>query len=347
MIENYPNERRMHCESGVMVNMLEYYGYEISEPMVFGIGDGIYFLYFPWLRLKDSTMVVMRTRPADIIRHFVKRMNIGYHEQTFGNDSLKAQKALDELIAKNIPVGVASNILGLKYLTDLGLELDYNGHYMTVVGKEGSQYIIADVIEHLTSCDYVTVDEAVLRQYRFRPGIAAPHGRMFHIDLLPADYTEKVDLKTAVVAGLKEACKNMVSIPMPWFGYRGIHYFANDLRKWPKKYSEERIDFVLLHYYRLIEQAGTGGAGYRYIYADFLKEAAKLFESEVLEDSASVFTAAADLWRRFTVGCNRYLKRESITLNDLADAIDEAGNCEEKTFKTIKKDFLSKTHTIQ
>lgn len=47
MIENFPNERRMHCETGVLVNMMEYYGFTISEPMVFGIGSGLYFMYFP------------------------------------------------------------------------------------------------------------------------------------------------------------------------------------------------------------------------------------------------------------------------------------------------------------
>ena len=124
--------------------------------MAFGIGGGIYFLYFPLLRLKDSVLVVMRSRPGFIIRNFVKRMGVGYHEQTFGNDVDKAQQALDDLIAKGVPVGVGVNILGLKYLNDLGFDLDYNGHHMTVIGKEGSQYIV-----------YVTgwPSQVVLRQF--------------------------------------------------------------------------------------------------------------------------------------------------------------------------------------
>ena len=340
MIENYPNERKMHCETGVMSNMMQYYSYDISEQMVFGIGGGLYFMYFPWLRLKDSVLIVMRSRPTDIIRHFVNRMGIGYHEMSFGNNVLKAEKALDELVAKNIPTGLTVNILGLKYLTDLGLDLDYNGHHITVLGKEGTQYIVADVDEHLPNNDLFKVDETVLRQIRFRPGISAPHGRMFYIDRLPADFAEKTDLKRAVIGGLKESCKNMISIPFPYFGYKGIHYFANDLRKWKGKYTEDKIDFILHHYYKLIEHAGTGGAGYRYIYADFLKEAAGLFQSQVLEDCAATFTTAADMWRKFTVGCNRYINKSGITMNELADAIDEAGNYEFETFRKIKNDFL-------
>lgn len=339
MIQNYPNARRFHCESGTLVNMMEYYGYTISEPMTFGIGGGVYLMYFPLLRLKDSVLLVMRTRPSCIIRHFTKRMGVGLHEMTFGNDAVKAEKALDDLVAKGIPVGVRANILGLKYLNDLGFDLDYNGHSMTVIGKEGSQYIVSDT-EMLLPDEYFTVEEAVMRSVRFRPGMGAPHGYIFYFDPLPANYAEKVDVKAAIIEGLKESCYSMLSIPMPWFGYRGIHFFANDLRKWPKKYTNEKIDFVLFHYYRLIEQAGTGGAGYRYIYADFLKEAATLFQSDILAESAATMSKAADTWRVFTVNCNRYINKTGITLNEMADVIDEIGDLERDTFANIKKKFL-------
>ena len=150
-----------------------------------------------------------------------------------------------------------------------------------------------------------------------------------------------MNTKAAIIAGLKETCWNMLSIPMPWFGCRGIHYFAKDLRKWPKKYSEKKIDFVLLHYYRLIEQAGTGGSGYRYIYMDFLKEAAALLQSEVLDNSSDIMRKAADSWRMFTVGCNRYINKTGITINELADIVDETGKLERETFAKIKNKFLN------
>ena len=113
MIENFPNQRRMHCETGVVVNTMKYYGFDITEQMVFGIGGGMFFLYFPILKSKDinSTPVIMRSRATDIIRTFTKRMNIGYHEMTFGIDCLKAEQELDKLVAQGIPAGLVVNIL--------------------------------------------------------------------------------------------------------------------------------------------------------------------------------------------------------------------------------------------
>ena len=346
MIENYPNERRMHCETGVLANMLEYYGYQVSEPMAFGIGGGMYFLYFPKLRTSDATgtfpLVVLRTKPTEILRKYTQRMHIGYHEQTFGKDVFKAERALDELVAKNIPAGVVVNLLGVKYLNDLGFSVDYNGHHMTVIGKEGTQYIIADVDEKLPNDDYQVLEAAAMRSVRFRSGISAPHGRMFYFDPLPAGFPETTILKAAIVDGLKETCKNMLSIPMPWFGCKGIHFYAKQMRKWPKKISDEEIDKYLYAHYRLIEQAGTGGSGYRYIYSDFLKEAAELFQSEALVKSSEIMRKAADSWRVFTLNGSRHIKKIDVTANEMADIIDEVGNYEREAYECIKNEFLKK-----
>jgi hypothetical protein len=194
--------------------------------------------------------------------------------------------------------------------------------------------------EKLPNDDLVTLDESYMRQVRFHSGISAPHGRMFYIDPLPPGFGEHIDLRPAILEGLGEVCKNMITIPFQYFGAKGIHYFANDLRKWHKKYSDDKIDYSLLWYYRLLEQAGTGGAGYRYMYADFLKESAELFQSEALDKSSTLMHTAADVWRQFTVGCNRYINRSGTTLNELADIVDEAGNQERETFLKIKKEFL-------
>lgn len=35
-----------HCESGVTTNLLRHYGIEISEPMAFGIGAGLFLHMF-------------------------------------------------------------------------------------------------------------------------------------------------------------------------------------------------------------------------------------------------------------------------------------------------------------
>lgn len=342
MISNFPNPRRMHCETGVLVNMLEYYGFKISEPMVFGIGGGLYFLFFPWIKINKFDMLAFRTLPSCIVRHFSKRMHLGYHEESFGKNREKAQKALDELLDKNVPVGLVVNLIGLKFLNDIGMTHDFNGHNLTVIGKEGSEYIIADTDEKLPNDDYVRLDETRLNISRFHSGVAAPHGKLYYFDPLPPDFSEQVDLKPAIIAGMKETSWNMLSVPFRFFGCKGIHYFANNLRKNGKKLSQEQMNRLFQWYYTLIEQGGTGGSGYRYIYSDFLKESATIFQSQALSDSAELMGKAADCWRQFTLNCSRHIGNRGAAIDEITGYMDEAADFEFKSLELLQKDFLKK-----
>ena len=69
---------------------------------------------------------------------------------------------------------------------------------------------------------------------------------------------------------MKDACKVMLKIPLPIFGVRGIRYLAERTIK-----SGEKMGFVeacrqLANIVRMQEEVGTGGAGFRYMYAAFL-----------------------------------------------------------------------------
>lgn len=340
MIEKYPNPRRMHCETGVLVNMLEYYGVKLSEPMALGIGGGMFFLYFPWLKANGFDLLVLRTFPGSIVQHFANRTHLGYHEMTFGNNMEKGQKALDELVSKNIPVGLVVNLRDLPFLEDIGIKIDFNGHNLTVIGKEGTDYVLVETHEMRTTDDYPRLDETQLTLARFHKGFGAPHGRLYYLDPLPQDFLEKADMKSAIVKGIEETCRNMLSIPTPWTGYRGIHYFAKKVRQMDNKLSQKQIKQLFFWYYTMIEQGGTGGAGYRYMYSTFLKEAAPIVQSEVVDNCSVVMNHAADSWRAFTIGCNRYIKDSGVTLKEIAEFIDEAGNLEHETFMNLKKKFL-------
>ena len=319
---------------------MEYFGFEISEPMAFGIGSGLYFLYTPFLKMQNTIYPIFRSWPATVVQKVAKRLHLPYHEKRFRNHPEKATDELDSLIAKGTPVGVVVNVKGLKYFNMTGNETNFNGHILTVLGKEDSIYTVADTDNRLTTDDLITMEQSVLEDIRFAPGVAAPHGQMFYFDPLPKDFDKQVDFKQAVIAGLKETCHNMLCIPFPYFGTKGMRYFANDMRKWEQKYDHRQICYRLLWYYRVIERAGTGGAGYRYIYADFLSEAAALFESNTMSECASMMKKVAEQWRQFSLDCRRYLRKDEITLNEMADTLENISAQEHDVFKKIKKEIL-------
>jgi len=341
MIENYPNQRKKHCETGTLLNMLKYYGYEdMSETMAFGLGSGFNFVYSPFLRMRGVKLPMFRIRPGLIAENFCERMHIGYHGMEFGNRVDKSMQALDELVDKQIPVGMVVNVANLHYFSPVVNESNFNGHVLTVIGKEGQTYTIADSDTRLTNDDYVFLDEDIMRKSRFASGLAAPHGKMFYIDPLPAGFGKDMDLKPAIIQGLNETCHRMLHVPLCFYGWTGLHYFAGSLKRWKWWFSEKLIGFILLWIYRLIETTGTGGAGHRYMYADFLNESAALFGSDVLADCAKMMSDDADAWRQFSLDCRRYMKSDNITLKEMAELLETIGQQEKLIFTKIDKEFL-------
>lgn len=343
MIENFPNERRIHCETGCYKNTMEYYGINLSEEMIFGIGGGLYLLFCPFFRMDGLPLLILRSKPSDVYRHTSKRLGISMHEMNFGNNQDKAMDALAKLVDQNIPVTVITNIIHIPYLSEFTPDkMNFSGHNIVIIGREGREYIVADSEMKLPNDDYRRIDEADLRITRFLPGPKSPHGRLFYFDKPDPKKFENFDYRPACLEGLKETCHNMIDVPFRYFGAKGIHYMANQLRKWEHKYSREELLDALYNYYRLLERAGTGGSGYRYLYARFLSQSAEIFQDETLDKCAELLTKGADAWREFSVDVLHHRKKQNVTLNDMADKLEIAADYEYQTFMKIKKEFLKK-----
>ena len=109
------------------------------------------------------------------------------------------------------------------------------------------------------------------------------------------------DIRKACIAGMLDSCNQMLKIPIPLFGVKGIRYVARKIIEWPEKLGYVEACRQLAHILRFQEEMGTGGAGFRYMYAAFLQEASQLFGSSELNDLSNEMTAIGDIWREFAV----------------------------------------------
>ena len=88
-----------HCESGATSSLLSHYGLNASEPLVFGIGAGIFFGYFPFIKVYGSPFITYRNRPGRILKSTAKRLGVRFETFKF-KDPEKAMDALDSAIDK-------------------------------------------------------------------------------------------------------------------------------------------------------------------------------------------------------------------------------------------------------
>jgi len=329
METNFTHHQSAHCENGVASNLLKHNGLNISEPMVFGIGSGLFFVYLPFLKVNYAPAISYRPMPGQIFNRLAKRLGLKIKRQKFSSEA-NAVKVLDENLKHNIPSGLQVGVYNLTYFPD-EYRFHFNAHNLVVYGKTETDYLISDpVMENVT-----TLTHAELNKVRFAKGAFAPRGQIYYPIQVPAN----VDLKGAIIKGIKNTCRDMLA-PMPIIGVRGIRLVARLIKKWPVKEGTKKANHYLAQIVRMQEEIGTGGGGFRFIYAAFLQEASVILENDELQTLSIEMTAIGDLWRDFAVEASRVYKNRSTktdVYNMLSDNLLVIADKEEAFFKKLKK----------
>jgi len=327
---NFQHKQAAHCENGVTSNLLNFYGLKINEPLAFGIGSGLFFSYMPFIKLNGLPVVSFRPWPGLIFKRVTKRLNFKIKFEKY-SDKNKAMNDLDKYLQNGTPVGMLVGVFNLPYFPT-EYRFHFNAHNIVAFGKENNSYFISDpVMENIETLSY---DE--LLKVRYAQGTYPPTGRMYHVVQPPINY----DLKAAVIKGIKQNCKDMLEIPIPLFGIKGIRYMAKRARKWDKRLGEKKASLYLGQIIRMLEEIGTGGAGFRFIYAAFLQEAAGILNIDELNSLSTEMTQAGDRWREFAFLSAKNLKKRGNEFTQyplLADILIDIANREEKIFRRLKE----------
>lgn len=299
---DFPHRQFAHCESGVTANLLNYHGLPCSEAMAFGIGGGLFFAYVPFIKINFLPLTAYRTGPGNIFTKATKRLGITVIKKKFSSPEL-AESELDRLLEAGRPVGAQTGVFWLPFFPP-AYRFHFNGHNLVVIGKEGSDYLISDPIFEET----VRCPAADLRKARFAKGALAPKGKIYSIEKMPIHF----NLPQAIESGIRDVCRAMLSVPLPLLGVRGIRLLARQLAKWPDRLGEKQSLLHLGHVIRMQEEIGTGGAGFRFIYAAFLQEAAGVLKNDKLIDLSRRCTEVGDLWRDFALLSSRVCKGRAV-----------------------------------
>lgn len=327
---NFTHYQHAHCESGVTANLLRHQGVNISEPMVFGIGAGLFFGHIPFLKISGTPGSTFRTWPGAIFKRVAQRLHVKMHTERFRSPE-KAMLALDRVLDAGRPVGMLSSVFYLPYLPE-AFRFHFNAHNLVVYGKENGLYKVSDpVMEHVT-----TIAPEDLAKARFAKGAPEPKGFMYYINEVPKD----IHYEKAIQQGIKQTCFFMMSPPVPWFGNKAVFLLAKKIKEYPRKLTPRKASLYLGNIIRMQEEIGTGGAGFRYLYAAFLQEAAQKLHRDDLKGFSQELTQVGDDWRNFAYHAARLMKaRQSdvISYDELSDLLRICGEKEKDIFKRLEK----------
>jgi hypothetical protein len=317
-----------HCESGAVTAQLNHAGLAISEPMVFGISGGLFFGYFK-LPTLDFPTFVLRNQPGKIRTAVQKRLGVLISCQK-NKDPNQAMTALDRLLEQGIPVAVQVDFFYMRYLPAYA-RAHFNAHFINVVGKDGTDYLVSDSYYPKIA----RLDGQTLKTARSAKGPFAPSGFQFHVTRV--DPT--VNMQNAIKAGIRQTCFYMLRVPIPFMGIRGIRYFGDKVTSWPKLCQDiDHLSHEIMMIHVILEDRGTGGGGFRYLYASFLKEASALLQNNQLDNLAKEMMTNGDQWRQISLFVARIGKERDLgpgRLQELKDLIHERARIEKDLFQRL------------
>jgi hypothetical protein len=328
-IVEFQHHQSAHCENGVASNVLKFNGLDISEPLVFGIGSGIFYVYIPFLKVNHAPAISYRPIPGLIFSRAAKQLNIKIKRERFSNEE-KAFAALDRNLDLGIPTGLQVGVYNLPYFPD-EYRFHFNAHNLVVYGKEGDNYLISDPVMETTS----TMTRKELAKVRFSKGTFAPKGHMYY----PISMPTEVNIEKAVLSGIKKTTKDMLP-PVPLVGVNGIKYVGKKVAKWPNQVGIKKANHYLAQIIRMQEEIGTGGGGFRFIYAAFLQEASNILGNPSLNDLSLNMTEIGDDWRDFALHASRVCKervKDDGAYQRLSEMMINISDKERKLFTDLKK----------
>jgi len=333
MNNEFKHLQAAHCENGVTTNLLRSAGAEqLTEPLSFGIGSGLFYVQLPFLKINNGPAIAFRTMPGLIFKRTCNALGIPVARKKFTSQEA-GKRYLDECLDAGRAVGAQ---VGVYYLTYFPKEyrFHFNAHNMIVFGKEDGKYMISDpVMETVTS-----LTDYELQRVRFAKGAFAPRGQIYY----PKEKKIVTDeqMKKAIEKGIKRNVNHMIRIPGNIAGVKGIANTGRKIKKWRDKLGQQTAGLYLAQLVRMQEEIGTGGGGFRYIYAAFLQESHAWQPIDELLDISKIFTEAGDKWRNAAVHAAGIYKGRIGSQADfdvMGDYLIEISEVEKKAFQALSK----------
>jgi hypothetical protein len=281
-IENLRPFKGQHCETTSTGTLLRQLEIELSEPMLFGIGEGLGFIFWN-MKTMDSPFLGGRVKQDLLTENIARNLNL---ELTIKETSSQ-QKAWDNV--KQLIDG--GQVVGLKldcyYLEYFSRPFHFAGHYVALYGYDNENAFLVD-----TEQQGIQVKTSLKSLALARAEKGPMSSKNLYYTLRKTD--KKFDLKTAIVTAIKNNATEYINPPITNIGYKGILKTSSEIIKWFQTSKDIENDFKTTA--MLMEKGGTGGALFRNLYRDFLKESYDLVKLDKLKIGHEAFVEIASLW---------------------------------------------------
>lgn len=288
IIKNFKPIDGHHCISTAYKQVFHYFGYHLSEEMIFGLASALNFFYFDF-KVMPFPMIGGRNKIGEFEDNFEKHTGI---KVTINKTSSikKAREELYKLIKNDIPVPIYVDMAHLGYLR-LPAGAHFGGHSIVVFGID-EQEDVAYISDRDSKNKKITLskdenpsdfhkvklkDLAAARASKYKPFPAENKWVTF-------DFSNIKELNREVI--ISAINKNSVQFLEPQIknlGIKGIELFVKKITTW-KQYDDKKLNQAAFNAFLMINEiGGTGGGIFRRMFGKFLIESSDILNEKKKE----------------------------------------------------------------
>lgn len=282
-IENFKPFDGQHCETTATGTLLRQLGIELSEPMLFGLGEGLGFIFWN-MKTMNFPFIGGRIKADLLTQNIAKNLNLDLKV----NETSSVQKAWDnvkQLLDKGQVVGLKLDCYHLEYFSK---PFHFAGHYAAIYGYDKDNAFLVDTKQQ---GGQVKTSLTSLVKARAEKGPMSSKNLSYVLNKT----TKKIEIKTAVLNAIRNNATDYINPPINNIGYKGILKTSKEIYKWFDTTNDIEGDFLASS--MIMEKAGTGGALFRNLYRDFLKESYELLKLDTIKKAHKEFIGISNLWK--------------------------------------------------
>lgn len=285
IISNFKHIPGKHCASSALCDLMQFYGYDLTEPECFGIGEGLGFWYIEGL----NPSRIMHYRSADIEKRFFTNIGMEF-EWDKANTKEEIKSTLLMSIDNNMPVLLRTDIFYLDYYKS---KTHFPGHVIILWGYDTDNniaYVSDTERKGLTKCGFESLLEGIMHGN-------FPEGESPHFKPIVKPVFELQKKKLYTKTSISNANTMLSGMDFDGYGVKGIQLASKKVLEW-----KDAPDWKWLarFAYQVIEKRGTGGGGFRKMYVDFLLRFANKKLVTMMKQIATRWTDIAMMFKQIS-----------------------------------------------
>ena len=324
IINNFKPFIGQHCETTATGSLLYQLGIELSEPMLFGLGEGLGYIFWN-MKIMDFPFIGGRIKPDVLTENICRNLNLNLeiHETSSAN---KAWQNVKSNIDKGKAVGLKLDCYHLDYFTN---KIHFAGHYASIYGYDDKLAYLNDTNQQGRNAITSLKSLELARNER---GPMSSRNLSYTI----RKKSELPALNNVIRKAIHNNATDFLNPPIQNIGYKGIYKTSSEIKKWFKTSKNIKKDFQTSA--SLMERGGTGGSLFRNLYRDFLKESGKIVESSDFINASFEYDTIAWLWKEVADLFYKIGETEDIKyINEASNILIDLSKKERTIMEKLKK----------